>query len=287
MKNIIYQEKKRTYKKYNKTQFRNFNKHINLTSKMKGGVNLSPFGKSKQYVDAIIWKENLETLLTKIKTDKTFKVVGAPLGPPLYEYTTQKAAIKQVEDALDANQKISEIERRKLEAYITHYITRQQSEISFENGKLNTSTHSLIPYSEMRTRAQELLDNINILDYTEELGDYADWLKKYIQFLDTNTYFSITQDREIMAKMAAAEKAAAEAEAAEEKAAAAAAAEEKAAAEKAAAEDKAATDAKVAVPLDSDQLNTHELTEKHGGKSKRIFKRNVKSKKRSKKRSKN
>ena len=29
--------KKRTYKKYNKTQFRNFKKHINLTSKMNRG----------------------------------------------------------------------------------------------------------------------------------------------------------------------------------------------------------------------------------------------------------
>ena len=32
-------KKRRTSKKYNKTQFRRYNKHNNLTSKMKGGVN--------------------------------------------------------------------------------------------------------------------------------------------------------------------------------------------------------------------------------------------------------
>ena len=152
-----------------------------------------------------------------------------------------------------------------------HYITRQQSEISFKNGDLNTLTHYLIPYSVMRTRAQNLLENINILDYTEELGDWADWLEKYIQFLDTYTYFSDKQDNEIMEKLIYMEKKVALLRDPDAKAATDA---------------KVAADGKLAVPFDSDQLKTNGLTEKQGGKSKRIFKRNVKSKKRSKKKSK-
>jgi hypothetical protein len=189
---------KRTYKKYNKTQFRNFNKYTNLTSSMKGGVKWSLFGTSAKSVETAKWKGELETLRNNIRDDTTFEWAGAPINN-LNKNLTKADVNKWVVNAIqfvDAQLTISEEKIRQLQLYMRHYKNRQDYESAYKANTLKPATrYDRIPYSEMKLRAENLLQNINIIDDNSELKE---WLETYIRFLDNFTYFSDMQEDKIM-----------------------------------------------------------------------------------------
>jgi hypothetical protein len=186
--------KKRTLKKYNRTQFKNFNKYTNLTSKMKGGGKWSLFGKSA----TAKWKEDLVTLRNNIRDDTTFEWAGAPINN-LNKNLTKADVNKWVVNAIqfvDAQLTISEEKIRQLQLYMRHYKNRQYYESAYKANTLKPATRrNNIPYSEMKLRAENLRQNINIID---DNSDLKEWLETYITFLDKSTYFSVMQEDKIM-----------------------------------------------------------------------------------------
>ena len=197
MKKHNISRKKRTYKKYNRAQFRNFNKYTNLTSKMKGGVKWSLFGNSAT------WKKKLETLHNNIRKDTTFELAGAPLTKDLTKDFAKIWVVNAIQ-RLNADLKISEKKTRELELYITHYEDREKYERAYKNNTLRRATRgNNIPYSEMKLKAENLLQNINIIDYNSKLKE---WLETFITFLDNSTYFSVMQEDEIMKMLTKIEK---------------------------------------------------------------------------------
>ena len=176
--------KKRTYKKYNKRQFRNFKKHINLTSKMNGGTIMYRLG-----------KKDLETLRENITKDTTFDVAGAPKGPPLYQDRTKEQLIYLVNNVLLSNHVISYKEKEELDAFIHHYNIKPRHERAFRTGELPTN------YTERITRVENLLQNIG-----DDKPEEKVWLQTYLNLLQKSTYFSYTQERKIEERLNAIEK---------------------------------------------------------------------------------
>jgi hypothetical protein len=156
---------------------------------MKGGGKWSLFGKSA----TAKWKEDLVTLRNNIRDDTTFEWAGAPINN-LNKNLTKADVNKWVVNAIqfvDAQLTISEEKIRQLQLYMRHYKNRQYYESAYKANTLKPATAG-IPYSEMKLRAENLLQNININD------DNSEWLETYIKFLDNFTYFSVMQEDKIM-----------------------------------------------------------------------------------------
>ena len=118
-------KKKRTSKKYNKTQFRRFNKHNNLTSKMKGGGVFDIFTRypPEYYNDWII---KLEQLKTYIKNDTTYTWLHSD------SEELKAKNLDEVENALKRFQKRQTVRKdniKELERLITNYQERREDSI--------------------------------------------------------------------------------------------------------------------------------------------------------------
>jgi len=199
--------KKRTYKKYNKTQFRNFKKHINLTSKMKGGglkkyQVLPQSDSASSTVKGRRYLGDLETLRENIMNDTTFDVAGAPKGPPLYQDRTKEQLIELVNNVLLPEYDISDKEREELDAFIYHYTMKPHYERAFRSGGLPHATQTdSTTYRERIARVKTLIQNIG-----DDKPEEKVWLQTYLDLLENSTYFSYTQERKIEERLTDIEK---------------------------------------------------------------------------------
>jgi len=197
MKKYKTTRKKRTYKKYNKAQFRSFNNKTKLNRSMKGGTFWPVFGNSKQAIESIIWKQDLRTLFQNITNDTTFEFAGSPYGTPLYKNRTKDEMIEWVTTTLHDNKKTSAEEKKELDSYMQHYYRRQSYEKAFKTSELIAETYSgNTPYSAMNNRAQKLIKNIN-----DDKSEQKVWLQTYIKFLNNSTYFSLMQQKNIETRL--------------------------------------------------------------------------------------
>jgi len=166
---------------------------------MKGGVKWSlfgkMFGKSAKSVETAKWKKNLLTLRNNIRDDTTFEWAGSPLHKNITKASTMPWVMNAIH-VVDAEKTISEEKTRELLLYMRHYEDRQQYERAYKENTMKPATRRHhIPYSEMKLRAENLLQNINIIADNSELKE---WLETYIRFLDNSTYFSYIQEDKIM-----------------------------------------------------------------------------------------
>ena len=184
MKKYNISRKNKTHKKYNNTLFRRINKHFNLTRTMKGGVK-----EVKTFI------QQLENLLENINNDKTFD----PLGSPIYTNIIKDDDIKHVTDALAslrANRKITDATRQSLKNYIYHYTdkTQHEKEKEYEYLTNDLSPYSLYNSTDIKRAQAEYLQQLQII---QEKPLWGKWLEKYIKLLSNYEYFNSVQEQRI------------------------------------------------------------------------------------------
>ena len=177
MKKHNISRKKRTYKKYNKPQFRNFNKYTNLTSKMKGGVNWLQWFRpapKKSVIDYTEMIKEATDLLEKIKNDTLYDW--------LRDSYLRQQDINLVMIALE-NYKNGVPTKPFISAYIEETLKYYAKKEENATIKLDDTTLEDIQYN--KKIAEELLSKIN-----KERTWVKKWLTNYIEILEKNVHLT-------------------------------------------------------------------------------------------------
>jgi hypothetical protein len=177
MKKHNISRKKRTYKKYNKPQFRNFNKYTNLTSKMKGGVNWLQWFRpapKKSVIDYTALIKKATDLLEKIKNDTLYDWLRDS-GLKQQDIKLVMIALENFKNGVPTNPYISDF----IEETLKYYAKKEE----YATIKLDDTTLGATQYN--KKTAEDLRSKIN-----KERTWVKNWLTNYIEILEKNVYLT-------------------------------------------------------------------------------------------------
>jgi len=177
MKKHNISRKKRTYKKYNRTQFRHFNKYTDLRHAMKGGVNwlqwIRPAPK-KSVIDYTALINKATDLLEKIENDTLYDWLREP-DLRQKDRDLVMFALENFRNGVPTTPVISAFIDEKL----TYYAEKEKR----ATNKLDDTILVAIQYN--KKFAEDLLSKIN-----KERTWVKNWLTNYIEIVENNVHLT-------------------------------------------------------------------------------------------------